>query len=331
MIKYRVNQVRFIVARHIRIAHTLQALDDFLANPARLVPASEKPTVPSTSVTAMLGSPTLGATHPQSTLHGLVIPSFPPRRHTPARVQPSYLDASGAAVLKDRVFALLDSFDEGQAPFTIQRVCELALRPREHYKANGKYLRALERTLLVTSTADAFPSLPAGTAGDGMDILTSDAASLKLATTPIFSPIPFLHDDARSPRSRSTSRSPPLSPLLLPPTSVSDVAGPATLEGRALGLVDELDDPGPGHMADHPTALTEVTTISGTVTSLPLSERFVKSSTGNLETRPAGVLGEGLGPAPTVDQERRDREEDDEVEDMVLDDKENEPDEQAKV
>ena len=46
------------------------------------------------------------------------------------------------------------------APFTIQRICELCIRPQDHYKAVGKYLRAVEKTLLVTSTWDSFPKRP---------------------------------------------------------------------------------------------------------------------------------------------------------------------------
>jgi serine/threonine-protein phosphatase 4 regulatory subunit 2 len=86
--------------------------------------------------------------------------------------------------------------------------------------------------------------------------------------TPLFSPIPFLHQDAR----RSTSRSPP--PLALDTTAVSGEGRAAagaplmvsaelqgSIEPAGLGLVDELDDPGPGHMSDTPTALTAVTTL----------------------------------------------------------------------
>lgn len=51
-------------------------------------------------------------------------------------------------------------------------------------------------------------------------------------------------------------------------------------EEKAFGMVDEVDDPSPGHMREHPTALTSVTTTS-TVGSKPflgsLEQRFVKS------------------------------------------------------
>jgi serine/threonine-protein phosphatase 4 regulatory subunit 2 len=46
--------------------------------------------------------------------------------------------------------------------------------------------------------------------------------------------------------------------------------------------VDELDDPSPGHLSDHPTALSSVTTINEGTSSRPifesLEQRFVKSS-----------------------------------------------------
>ncbi|KAJ3503974.1 hypothetical protein NLJ89_g8188 [Agrocybe chaxingu] len=84
-------------------------------------------------------------------------------------------------------------------------------------------------------------------------------------STPLFSPIPFLHDDAR----RSKSRSPP--PAL-------------ELDAKPIGMVDELDSPNPGHMSDHPTALSSTTTVPDTTTtstSKPflgsLEQRFVKA------------------------------------------------------
>ena len=51
--------------------------------------------------------------------------------------------------------------------------------------------------------------------------------------------------------------------------------GPRTdaTEGKAIGLVDELDDPSPGHLSAHPHALSATTTVSDPP---PLAERFVK-------------------------------------------------------
>ncbi|MCJ1394170.1 hypothetical protein MMC18_007048 [Xylographa bjoerkii] len=42
-------------------------------------------------------------------------------------------------------------------PHTIQRLAELVLRPSSHYRTLPSYLRALDRVLSVSSTADAFP------------------------------------------------------------------------------------------------------------------------------------------------------------------------------
>ena len=158
------------------------------------------------------------------------------------------------------------------SPFTIQRICELIWKPREHYKHSGKYLHALERTLLVASTALKFPVIPPEDK-DAMDITFSPAGSLREARTPLFSPIPFLHEDARS-RSRSRSRSPPMSPLQLATTALAATpdelrlgdgvtdSGEPIIDGPVIGLVDELDDPGPGHMSERPTALTAVTSTA---------------------------------------------------------------------
>lgn len=100
-------------------------------------------------------------------------------------------------------------------------------------------------------------------------------APSSVPTTPLFSPIPFLHDDAR----RSKSRSPPPSPLTLSTASSDGIVAADSLEQKALGLVDELDDPSPGHMSDHPTALSSVTTMTA-VGSRPflgsLEQRFTK-------------------------------------------------------
>ncbi|GJE86907.1 PPP4R2-domain-containing protein [Phanerochaete sordida] len=212
---------------------------------------------------------------------GLKLPPFPPRPrnpHNPLEAPKSLLSEDEAKAHKEVILRQLDEF-EGP-PFTIQRVCELCLYPKKHYRMIGKYLRAVEKTLLVTSTWDAFP-VPADGASRMINSTTNfDSVLLTSAPpTPMFSPIPFLHDDAR----RSKSRSPPPSPLALPAlatggTSMSAPnAGSEGAEPPVLGLVDELDDPSPGHLSDHPQPLSSTTTVDPKPAA-SLAERFVKST-----------------------------------------------------
>lgn len=230
---------------------------------------------------------------------GLKLAPFPPRQfnHLVMTEPPVvYMDEKQAQEIRDAIFALLDDFQSCVAstpyacmylaaysnpPFTIQRVCELCIEPRKQYKAIGKYLRAVEKTLLVTSSWDSFPPLQEqDRQANASAPITTVSGSSSVPSTPLFSPIPFLHNDAR----RSSSRSPPPSPLLL-----GAAVGPATaipsqsLETKALGLVDELDDPGPGHLSEHPTAISSTTTVGESSTARPLSDttlegRFVRAS-----------------------------------------------------
>lgn len=88
--------------------------------------------------------------------------------------------------------------------------------------------------------------------------------------TPIYSPIPFLHEDARD-RSKSPT---PLHPdnSLVPGDATTNAFGGT----KALGLVDELDTPSPGHMSSQPMPLTATTDLSGAVPK-SLEDRFVKA------------------------------------------------------
>ncbi|KAF9149680.1 protein phosphatase 4, regulatory subunit 2 [Linnemannia schmuckeri] len=54
----------------------------------------------------------------------------------------------------DRIRRLLDAFLS--APFTIQRVCELISSPTEHHTNLIKYLRAVEKVLMITSSINEF-------------------------------------------------------------------------------------------------------------------------------------------------------------------------------
>ncbi|TDL24808.1 hypothetical protein BD410DRAFT_837726 [Rickenella mellea] len=339
IIKYKIQQN---IADYLRDSNTTQTDQVQETNTAHQ--HQHHLSTSSTSTSAEDQNPTLS---PHAlTNGGLRLPPFP-RREVNEFVRNTYnshgrqksdMSEDEARVMKESIFAQLHDFEE-------HRVCELALHPRVQYKSVGKYLRAVEKTFLVTSTHDAFPIGSGGGVEDSSDIpssLASSTTTLQEATTPLFSPIPFLHDDARRSRSRSRSRSPPLSPLDLAARHPSgpgtpqqqhsaitmnvDAAGVLGVseeglgEGPVIGLVDELDDPRPGHMSDHPTALTSTTSTSvdeAVKLRGSLEDRFVKAS-GDSESDINGS---------TSQEGKLKEEEDHEVEDMVLDetddDKEN--------
>ncbi|KAI9789938.1 MAG: hypothetical protein M1816_005707 [Peltula sp. TS41687] len=62
-------------------------------------------------------------------------------------------------------------------PHTVQRLAELILRPRSHYRYVGPYLRAVDRVVSVSSGADSFPPMTsvrsAGLNGGGLPNGTS--------------------------------------------------------------------------------------------------------------------------------------------------------------
>ncbi|XP_067684875.1 serine/threonine-protein phosphatase 4 regulatory subunit 2-B-like [Haliotis asinina] len=56
--------------------------------------------------------------------------------------------------MRDRIIKAVERFHG--APFTIQRLCELITDPKRHYKRSDKFLRGIEKNVLVVSTVDPF-------------------------------------------------------------------------------------------------------------------------------------------------------------------------------
>ena len=54
--------------------------------------------------------------------------------------------------MKQEIMKTLDAFYG--APFTIQRICELLTVPNKHYKRTDKFMRGLEKNVLVVSHID---------------------------------------------------------------------------------------------------------------------------------------------------------------------------------
>jgi len=54
--------------------------------------------------------------------------------------------------LKGEILEAIDGFPS--APFTIQRLCELVTNPSKHYKRTDKFMRGIEKNILVVSTIE---------------------------------------------------------------------------------------------------------------------------------------------------------------------------------
>ncbi|XP_011255529.1 uncharacterized protein LOC105250879 [Camponotus floridanus] len=68
--------------------------------------------------------------------------------------------------MKSNLLERLESF--ANAPFTVQRICELLTSPRKEYNRVDKFMRAIEKNILVVSTREPGPIARRGETGDGM-------------------------------------------------------------------------------------------------------------------------------------------------------------------
>ncbi|OAD54817.1 Serine/threonine-protein phosphatase 4 regulatory subunit 2 [Eufriesea mexicana] len=68
--------------------------------------------------------------------------------------------------MKSNLLERLESF--ASAPFTVQRICELLTAPRKEYNRVDKFMRAIEKNILVVSTREPGPIARRNENGDGM-------------------------------------------------------------------------------------------------------------------------------------------------------------------
>lgn len=68
--------------------------------------------------------------------------------------------------MKSALLERLESF--ANAPFTVQRICELLTAPRKEYNRVDKFMRAIEKNILVVSTREPGPTARRSENGDGM-------------------------------------------------------------------------------------------------------------------------------------------------------------------
>ncbi|CAG8482015.1 11202_t:CDS:2, partial [Dentiscutata heterogama] len=98
---------------------------------------------------------------------------------------PEQIDKAKAEIeeYKQNINKMLDGFEK--PPFTIQRTAELLLRPFQHHKTLIKWLRALEKVLMVQSSVDEFPPV------SNTNMVTDRLEIMDVTTSPKLVPITF--------------------------------------------------------------------------------------------------------------------------------------------
>ncbi|RPA87209.1 hypothetical protein BJ508DRAFT_410746 [Ascobolus immersus RN42] len=96
---------------------------------------------------------------PESRLSMNSHPVSPPPSSSPEAMQPTpYPDLPPAcSVLLLEIKECLHTYFTTAPPYTIQRMSELILEPKRHYTNLEKFLRALQKSVSVTSSIDNFP------------------------------------------------------------------------------------------------------------------------------------------------------------------------------
>ncbi|GAA6049036.1 hypothetical protein JCM3770_005450 [Rhodotorula araucariae] len=120
------------------------------------------------------------------------------------------LPPDDAVQARARAYDTLDSFQG--PPFTIQRLCELALYPRRQYTSLPKYLRAVSRILSVTSERSAFAEEDDGAQFASTSAITLDTSLGIVHRGVVISP-------AHTPSSPIATRRPTPSPSPSPSAS----------------------------------------------------------------------------------------------------------------
>ncbi|KAK0249776.1 hypothetical protein B0A54_16989 [Friedmanniomyces endolithicus] len=160
-------------------------------------------------------------------------------------------------------------------PYTIQRLAELVLYPRKHYRFLPAYLRALDRTVSVTSPHSEFP-LPSLTAtvnggfltnGDGGSITEREGlGSDESLGGALLTPIPWLRNGATSATTSSSLTGPDGELRSERPETISGPHGAGSIETVSV-TVNGV-----------PSSSTTPTALAHTTSSAPASPTLSEQS-----------------------------------------------------
>jgi hypothetical protein len=159
----------------------------------------------------------------------------------------------------------LESFP-AYPPHTIQRLAELVLRPRAHYKALAPYLHAVDRVVMVTSGADTYPLPPpivGGISGEENNPASSVAWSNPTNSTlgtddalggALLTPIPWV----------TSNKLPTAEPLVS-----GDSASPPDTQAQAGAQIHSEST----EKIDGPNGMGSIETVSVSVNGIPSTGR----------------------------------------------------------
>lgn len=198
-------------------------------------------------------------------------------------------------------------------PHTIQRLSELLLRPRAHYKSLTPYLHAVDRVAMVTSGSDTYPLPPPdlptnGASNESEDddpadaVAWSNPTSASLGTDEalggaLLTPIPWLASSSSSRAGAASSNSPDASSAS--PTTSDAAATSASAADSDDAAAGEADDrPGAQihsestEKIDGPNGMGSVETVSVSVNGVPSTGRARGVTQGELlrQEQRAGVV-----------------------------------------
>ncbi|KAI9848762.1 MAG: hypothetical protein M1837_006849 [Sclerophora amabilis] len=134
---------------------------------------------------------------PKSPQSRPAVPAFPSAdsqdEESNSKAPPTTSSVNGS--LPPQLSSILSSVNDTLAkgfaespPYTIQRLAELILRPRMHYRSLASYLRALDRVVSVSSAAGRFP-LPAITSSGANDVGLLNGANNFVGSGSSFAPL----------------------------------------------------------------------------------------------------------------------------------------------
>ncbi|KAI0109106.1 hypothetical protein GGR51DRAFT_512768 [Nemania sp. FL0031] len=221
-------------------------------------------------------------------------PATTDRPSTPTPLTPGTLPPQLTLMLSE-ITSYLGSTFPTYPPHTIQRISELVINPKQHYRSLVTYLHALDRVVHVTSGLNAYPlpsthaEIPGNLANGVLDAPArpfswASPGSDEALGGALLTPIPWIQLDRR-PATSSLTQSTQLSQSQQAQSAASAQEVPGELEGEVRTESTET--------IDGPNGVGSIETVSVSVNGIPsMGARGVSVTQGELlrQEQEAGLV-----------------------------------------